>query len=327
MRSQYDGIAFDNCKQPQPLPSVIVVMSTYNGERFLEEQIGSILGQVGVDVHLFVRDDGSTDGTVGLLERISSCDDRISICCGENVGVKNAFFHALKEAPKGQYYAFADQDDIWMPDKLSTALDSLASRSDRPALYCCNALVMDDQSGSTKPMYSEDPSTGMSLGALLSINPFPGMTMVFNESARDIFLRFYPGGVLYHDHWLFLLCELFGTFAFNTECHVRYRQHGGNVLSVGSVKTGLRSIATKVRFFKDRSKYGEYPLDLAAEKILFFCEKELESREAVRSYLRICSQYRSSVKNRISLLFSSESKRNDFIGSTILRFRILAGLF
>ena len=104
-------------------PTVTVLMSTYNGERFLKEQLDSILQQQDVDVRLCVRDDGSTDGTMDILLEYA---DAIELTIGNNFGVGNSFMSMVYSANlESDYYAFSDQDDIWMPDKLISAVDEL----------------------------------------------------------------------------------------------------------------------------------------------------------------------------------------------------------
>ena len=97
-------------------------MSTYNGEKYLREQIDSILKQTQVDAQLIVRDDGSSDGTVRILEEYSRNYPNVSFYQGTNVGVGKSFLELLKNAPQADYYSFADQDDVWLEDKLNHAV-------------------------------------------------------------------------------------------------------------------------------------------------------------------------------------------------------------
>ena len=100
---------------------VLVLMSTYNGEKYLREQIDSILGQRGVEVSLLVRDDGSTDATLTTLDEYKE-SGRLDYYCGNNLGPARSFMHLLQNAPASDFYAFSDQDDKWMDDKLSPPL-------------------------------------------------------------------------------------------------------------------------------------------------------------------------------------------------------------
>lgn len=101
--------------------SVQVVMSTYNGEKYLKEQIDSILSQEGVDVRLYIRDDGSSDRTTDILASYQE-HKNVKIEKGNNLGFAKSFLTALDECDEADYYAFSDQDDVWEKDKLSTAV-------------------------------------------------------------------------------------------------------------------------------------------------------------------------------------------------------------
>lgn len=108
--------------------SVQVVMSTYNGEKYLKEQIDSILSQEGVDVRLYIRDDGSSDRTTDILASYQE-HKNVKIEKGNNLGFAKSFLTALDECDEADYYAFSDQDDVWEKDKLSTAIQSINTPS------------------------------------------------------------------------------------------------------------------------------------------------------------------------------------------------------
>ena len=107
-------------------PSVCVMMSTYNGQRFLREQIDSILNQKDVQVFLWIRDDGSTDDTVEIVEDYMNRANNIFLIKGRNIGLGCSFMELIYQTPDTYtYYAFSDQDDIWLEDKLSTGVRML----------------------------------------------------------------------------------------------------------------------------------------------------------------------------------------------------------
>lgn len=119
--------------------SVQVVMSTYNGEKYLKEQIDSILSQEGVDVRLYIRDDGSSDRTTDILASYQE-HKNVKIEKGNNLGFAKSFLTALDECDEADYYAFSDQDDVWEKDKLSTAIEILEEESQSTPLLYCSAL-------------------------------------------------------------------------------------------------------------------------------------------------------------------------------------------
>ena len=122
---------------------VAVLMSTYNGEKYLREQIDSILAQEGVDVTLYIRDDGSSDSTIEIINEYLTKTNRIKFYIGENIGVGNSFMQLVYDCPEDyDYYAFSDQDDIWLTEKMQVAVDSLKEYSN-PFLYCSNQILVD----------------------------------------------------------------------------------------------------------------------------------------------------------------------------------------
>ena len=123
---------------------ITVLMSTYNGEKYLHEQIDSILRQQGVKVNLLVRDDGSTDNTLAILDKYQE-EGLLTFYTGENLGPQRSFLHLLQQAPQSDYYAFADQDDIWLEDKLSTGIKQLQNDKEKPALYFSQTQLTDEE--------------------------------------------------------------------------------------------------------------------------------------------------------------------------------------
>jgi len=123
-------------------PKVQVLLSTYNGDQFVKELVKSILGQSGVDVRLLIRDDGSTDTTLDILDLLAKSHPEIELIKATNCGVVGSFFELLSLAKDSDFYAFADQDDIWKPDKLISAVMMLESiNSGEPTMYYCLFLV------------------------------------------------------------------------------------------------------------------------------------------------------------------------------------------
>lgn len=124
------------------MKKITVVMSAYNGSKYIEAQLDSIFQQVGVKVQCYVRDDGSTDDTLQVLKKYASTSGELIICEGENIGWERSFLLALKDAPQADYYAFADQDDIWFEDKLISGIKMLEKEGskNKPCMYHCNKI-------------------------------------------------------------------------------------------------------------------------------------------------------------------------------------------
>ena len=125
------------------------MMSTYNGEKYLKEQLDSILNQECVDVNLLIRDDGSSDNTIEIIESYQIEYPNITLIKGKNEGVIASFMDVLFVAPECSYYAFADQDDVWLPEKISITLAMMQSYekvygSHNPVLVHTDLYVVDE---------------------------------------------------------------------------------------------------------------------------------------------------------------------------------------
>ena len=223
-------------------PLVEVLMSTFNGGRYVEQQVDSILRQAHENVRLLVRDDGSTDGTYDVLQQLAA-DPRVRVTQGANLGLPHAFFALVDEAGEdAEYYALADQDDVWRPDKLARAVAALAPL-DGPALYCARVLVTDEQ---LHPLYPHElPRRGPSFANALVQNIALGCTVVLNRPARDLLRGRWPADCVMHDAWMYLVVAGAGAVVYDAELVVQYRQHGRN--SVGMGRGPLSRLAGRVR--------------------------------------------------------------------------------
>lgn len=208
--------------------TVNVLMSTYNGERFIKEQIETILAQRGVDVKLTVRDDGSTDGTHAILDGYG---ETIDWHAGKNLGPAQSFMALLREAEEADFYAFADQDDYWMPGKLSTATNMMCDDKDVPALYFSRTQLTD---ADLRPTDIVETNPLLTFGESLVYEFIPGCTMVMNKTMREIATRYTPEYIPMHDVWIYGVAQAIGAkIYFDKTPHILYRQHGNNTIGQG----------------------------------------------------------------------------------------------
>lgn len=209
---------------------VAVLMSTYNGEKYLREQIESILGQQGVEVCLLVRDDGSSDTTLTILDEYKQ-SGRLDYYCGSNLGPARSFMHLLQNAPTSDYYAFSDQDDIWMNDKLFTAISSMEGHESEPALYFSQTQLVDAQLNHI-PSVIINPK--LTFGESLIYKFIGGCTMVMNHRLREAVGNFMPEIMPMHDIWIYSIALGIGAYVhFDTTPHILYRQHSNNTVGLG----------------------------------------------------------------------------------------------
>ena len=207
-----------------------VLMSSYNGEKFIARQLDSILAQEGdFTLDILVRDDGSTDATCAILQEYAD-GGKLRWYTGENLKPAQSFLHLLRNAPGYDFYAFADQDDYWHPEKLSAALSTIET-CQGPAIACANARLVDgDLNPLGRNVYQRTPRTDFY--SLLVGSNIIGCTMVFNrEAARLVQEKPAPKEIFMHDSYLLQLCALQGgTICYDETPRMDYRQHGGNVV-------------------------------------------------------------------------------------------------
>ena len=282
------------------MQKIAVLMSTYNGEKYLREQIDSILKQEGdLDISIIVRDDGSSDGTKGILDEYK---DKGKLCwySGPNMGPAGSFIDLVKKDPGFDYYAFADQDDVWCSDKLSRAVEKIGA--DTPFVYCANArLVGPSLEYLGRSVYKSAPATDLS--TLSIAGGILGCTMVFNDALAKI-IRDHdaPSKMVMHD---FLVCELClavgGKVIFDDHDSINYRQHGNNTVGVsrglaGKVKERLKDITTKAKVST---------AEQASELLRIYGSLIPEEN---RAWLQRVSCYRDSFGKRLSLALTGKTK-------------------
>lgn len=212
---------------------VAILLATFNGQSFLSQQLESIAQQTDADWHVYASDDGSRDDTLSLLQRYQKSwgQQRLSIAQGPQRGFAANFLSlACQPAMTADFYAYADQDDIWYPDKLSRALQWFKSiPALQPALYCSRTRLLDAQGHPVglSTLFSRPPSFAHALLQVIA----GGNTMVFNQAARHLLCT--AGslcGAYSHDWWTYLLVSGCGGIVFYDKTPtVDYRQHDHNV--------------------------------------------------------------------------------------------------
>lgn len=215
------------------IPRVDVLMATYNGAAFLAPQLDTVLGQKGVNVRLVIRDDGSTDGTLPLLEqyvrrhpgRVVLLEDN-----GERLGASGNFFRLLERESDAGFFAFCDQDDIWPEDKLAVAVARLQALGRPNSLYCAAVEYVDANLGHIG--FSQTRVTPAFANALAE-NIAPGCTMVMDAGLRELIVMHKPRDATIHDWWAYLVAAALGQVIFDPVPRIRYRQHTANAVGGG----------------------------------------------------------------------------------------------
>ena len=231
--------------------TVIVLMSTYNGEKYLKEQIESILSQ-SVPVEIVVRDDGSTDSTQQILDEYSK-KGKLTWYSGNNLGPGKSFFSLVQDAPFADYYAFADQDDVWCNTKVESGIIKLTQLpANVPSLYC-SAFTPVDSSLLPIVCKEEQKTKPLTLGNALLENIAPGCTYIFNRKAIEAFRKYKMDYITIHDWDLYrIVMALGGNVVYDDEPHILYRQHGNNAIGFQSKSTLYHWYARIQRFFSGK---------------------------------------------------------------------------
>lgn len=282
---------------------ILVLMSSFNGEQYIYSQIESIMNQEDVDVYLRLRDDGSTDQTAAVLEKIQNrFPSRIEIIRGENIGAKKSFLTLVKNAPQGfDYYALSDQDDIWDKSKLYKGILRIEENGCKGIPIIYGSPVQLYSGGNVgKQIFNE--ATGYTFGNFLIKNYIPGCTMLFNTDMKYLVEKIDPGLLSdhpLHDHWMNLICSgCGGKIIVDKESYIYYRQHQNNVVG------GERTILTKL---KDNGIFTHNHTRYMFAKELYKYYRDDMSKESREKLLKVLL-YRKSFRNRLKLALDMDIK-------------------
>lgn len=210
---------------------VKVLLSAYNGEKYISQQIDSILQQTYDNIELYVRDDGSKDGTYAILEEYEK-KALITLIKGNNKGFIASFFDLLKYCGEADYYAFADQDDVWNENKIEMAIEKMEKANQNiPVLYFSNYdfYTQDLEYQGVGNRGIKKPSF---LNSLLDCMPL-GFNIVFNKKAYEAVVNCIPQNSCGHDWWMYMVCAGLGQVIYDERPTVKYRRHSSNVSAGG----------------------------------------------------------------------------------------------
>lgn len=228
-------------------PKIAILMSTYNGEKYLEEQIDSIVGQTNNDWQLFIRDDNSTDGTREIIRKYVKKFQNITFINenkNDNIGVCRSFMTLLQHTD-ADFYMFSDQDDVWKSEKVNHTLAKIneAGSSVVPALVYTDLEIVDATLSKIGRMYGD--RVWVDFTEFLFTNCATGCTVMFNQSLKRLinFEDTKYEDIYMHDWWLAMLAAQFGKIIYLNEETIKYRQHEGNVVGSGEENTFNRLLA------------------------------------------------------------------------------------
>lgn len=299
---------------------IAVLMSTYNGEKYLREQMDSILAQKDAEVQIYVRDDGSSDSTPDMLrEYQSKYPDTVYFINSNkitNCGVKKSFLSLLKYVVEKRedinYLCFADQDDFWLEDKLNAAMTMLEAEPDNPKgkLYYSNKTFVDQD----LKLIREENITFYDdfFEAIFHRSLCYGCTMVFDRALALLALQHYPQTKCIHDSWVYRLARAVdSTVVFDDKSYILYRQHGNNEIGMEGTKLHHTSILYMFRkflplIFMKRTHHMMYVM----KDIYLNYDGVLgdEQRRIIKAFLK----YRFNLFAKCRLIFNKDMRKRAF---------------
>lgn len=303
------------------MQKITVFMSTFNGEKYLKEQIDSILKQEEVTVELVVRDDGSTDKTIDILAEYALIYRNFHYFKGENIGYGKSFLKLFNIMEyDSDYFAFADQDDVWLPRKLICGINKICDKCDVPSIYFSNMTNVDAQLNyiSTKDF----SSVKISLGSVYTRQRIAGCTMIFNKKLYNEACKTSFDNYNHHisHEWIYLLCiALGGNVVHGNESYILYRRHLGTVTSVGS---GIIK-----RFLSEFNQINKTKNDklYLSQLILKNYGNEISTINVKRIYM--IANYKKNIFYRLRLIFGRFLNSGNLILNIRIKFFVLIGAF
>lgn len=199
-------------------------MAAYNGERYLPEQLDSILLQIGPDDEIVVSYDKSTDHTRAVLEAYRAKDHRVKVFDNRSPGIVGNFNNAISRCSKDAIF-ISDQDDVWMPGKRETMLRALNESGADLAIH--NVVNVDEGGNVISRPFFEEYGIGPGLLRNFARPRYSGCCMAFPRSTRRIIMPM-PESVINYDHWVGMACEVFGKVIFVDDILLHHRLHGDN---------------------------------------------------------------------------------------------------
>ena len=303
---------------------VNILLAVWNGEKYLRQQLDSLLCQTYKNVHITVRDDGSEDESLEILREYQRKigDERLKIISygGKRLGYPDCFWYLLYKTEPADYYAFCDQDDIWAPEKLDCAVRELAKENeDIPLLYAhdyelCTADLK-NIGRNLYPDYNHMPGR-----KLIFYSYIQGFSMVINDNMRQRLLRQrLPGKNISHDLWTVWNAFYAGKILHDPHILAKYRRHEGTATPTGSGRIAM------IRTLWYKEILGDEYVNLCrmAAYFVHVCGTEMPAKDR-REWL-LLSYRKKSVMAYIIRVFYPFRLRPSLAGDFVLRLLFMTG--
>ena len=308
---------------------VLVLMTVYNGSKYLEAQLDSIFNQQGVDVFLAARDDCSQDNSIeiikGYMERYPN---RITLIEGmENLGPTGCCLELIHSVCLDgyNYYALADQDDVWLPEKIHKAiivLENLKLEESIPQLYLSNLTVTDENLNYRFMAYVPNYVTAIP-GRCFAEYAASANTFVFNRTALELYINTPTRKTFAGDVWFYILCVFLGKAVYDSESYILFRRSENN--ASGKREKGIKLWLYRFsRLGKDIRDGHQNCHDMAEDLLKYYGDLLSEEKKEI---LGIVANYPNSIKDRLRLLFDPRIKSKCFSKNICFWGRVIINRF
>jgi len=287
--------------------SIAILLSTYNGEKFLNQQLQSLANQRAKNFTVFVRDDMSSDNTIKILQKWKSKIKINILPSDKNLGPAKSFMVLANKCGNYKYYAFCDQDDVWDEDKLEVAVEKLKD-IDEPCLYFCNSRTI-DSNGNVIHDDQIIQRNFISIESEIVCGFCPGCAMVFNDALMNLIRNQHYDHIVMHDMVFIMNAFVFGKVIYDSSSHFSRRMHSENVVGREGKNLFGRFKQTYRRWFNNNS----ITMDVFVSEFLTNIKNSTFSTKIDVNNLYTVANYRRSMKNKAKIIrnhrFDSYNKR------------------
>lgn len=276
-------------------------MSTYNGGKYIKDQIESILGQENVEVIIIIRDDGSKDNTVDIIKTYTNkFPNNLILLEGINIGCESSFEQLLHTDYNADYYAFADQDDYWMPRKLFHCICKIRSESG-PALCATNLQACDENLRPIEIIHSEKDIEYLykrkKENFLCNMH---GCVLLWNRALQKKIKEYKPRISIAHDVWVCAIANSIGVFKISNTLDIYYRLHENNVS--GFALGRLQRLKKGITLYIGK---GHPNRDLIAQELLNAYREDMNEESIGYRNLKLLAKYKKNLGSKIKLIRSN----------------------
>ena len=304
------------------MKKIVIMLSTYNGSKFLKYQLDSINNQDvnNLEIEIVARDDGSVDNTVQILNRQFDNVMIHIIKDKRKLGACDSFLELILNAPAADYYAFVDQDDLWDRNKLSVAIEEIDQNADgKPMLWASNCRIINEHNTILQnSLQKSDPV--FSIPSQLICGSLQGCSMVFNKELFTILKNCRFNYTPMHDILVTMLAICYGKIIYSMEPLFSYRMHADNVVAKNGKSLKTRIKQSMVLWFGEKNKYS---ISRFASEILNHCSNLNKDDE---EYLRNIIECRRSMRARLKIINNSRTISNNKRALISFKIRVIIGI-